>query len=104
MPYSVSIYRDSATLEPSPVQREANVSSDMLNELSELYRDPEYWTMSISFTATTAQRAVRRIDSTANYPRVRQRGRPWPSRARSRSANQRKQRAASVEQDVHAMC
>jgi hypothetical protein len=41
------------------VQREANVSSDVLNEFYELYRDPEYWTMSISFTATTAQRAAR---------------------------------------------
>lgn len=39
-------------------QTEAGVSSAVLDEFYRLYQDPDYWTMSIAFTATTGK-AVR---------------------------------------------
>jgi SAM-dependent methyltransferase len=38
------------------LQNEGFVSPETLNEFFALYRDPAYWTTSISFIATTAQR------------------------------------------------
>ena len=39
-------------------QKEAGVSSAVLDEFYRLYQDPNYWTMSLAFTATTGK-AVR---------------------------------------------
>ena len=39
-------------------KKQAGVSSAVLDEFYRLYQDPNYWTMSIAFTATTGK-AVR---------------------------------------------
>jgi hypothetical protein len=39
------------------LQTEAGVSQASLDEFFRFYRDPTYWTTTIAFTATTAQRA-----------------------------------------------
>jgi hypothetical protein len=41
------------------LQSEGGVSQATLDELFAHYRDPTYWTTTISFTATTAQRPIR---------------------------------------------
>jgi len=41
------------------LQSEGGVSQEILDELFGYYRDPTYWTTTISFTATTAQRSIR---------------------------------------------
>jgi 2-polyprenyl-3-methyl-5-hydroxy-6-metoxy-1,4-benzoquinol methylase len=41
------------------LQSEGGVSQETLDELFGYYRDPTYWTTTISFTATTAQRSIR---------------------------------------------
>src|SRR5262249_62211911 len=41
------------------LQSEGGVSQATLDELFAYYRDPTYWTTTISFTATTAQRSIR---------------------------------------------
>ena len=41
------------------LQCEGGVSQATLDELFGCYRDPTYWTTTISFTATTAQRSIR---------------------------------------------
>lgn len=40
------------------LQSEGGVSQASLDELFALYRDPTYWTTTIAFTATTAQRPI----------------------------------------------
>ena len=47
------------------LQSEGGVSRATLDEFFTLYRDPAYWTTTIAFTATTAQRSS---DSTARKP------------------------------------
>jgi hypothetical protein len=39
------------------LQSEGGVSRATLDEFFALYRDPTYWTTTIAFTATTAQRS-----------------------------------------------
>jgi hypothetical protein len=40
------------------LQSEGGVSQLSLDELFAFYRDPTYWTTTIAFTATTAQRPI----------------------------------------------
>src|SRR5262249_19531725 len=42
----------------SKIKNEGGVSPATLDELFTLYRDPTYWTTTISFAATTAQRPI----------------------------------------------
>jgi hypothetical protein len=41
------------------LESEGGVSQVTLDELFAFYRDPTYWTTTIAFTATTAQRPIR---------------------------------------------
>ncbi len=38
------------------LQKEGGITAETLDEFMQLYQDPTYWTMSISFTAVTAQK------------------------------------------------
>ncbi len=42
------------------LQKEAGIPDAVMEEFYNLYRDPNYWTMSVAFTATTARRATNR--------------------------------------------
>jgi SAM-dependent methyltransferase len=46
------------------LQKEVGIPSVVMEEFYNLYRDPNYWTMSIAFTATTARRSLRANSAT----------------------------------------